>query len=245
MLNLDELERYERQIRLFGVAGQEKLKSSKITVVGVGGLGSPIALYLVAAGVGEIRLVDFERVELSNLNRQILHWTDDISRLKVESAAEKLCKLNPNVRIRAIPEMADASLLEKLVPESDLVIDALDNWKTRLLLNKICLKYLKPLIHGGVYGLYGQVLVVVPGLTPCLQCILPKELDETKTFPIIGSTSGLIAMIQVTEAIKLITGYGKPALNKLIMYDGYSMDFNVIYITKNPKCPACSEVRGS
>ncbi|MEM0246268.1 MAG: HesA/MoeB/ThiF family protein [Desulfurococcaceae archaeon] len=238
-LSSEELERYDRQIRLFGVEGQEKLKKSRVLVVGVGGLGSPAALYLVATGIGEVILVDSERVELSNLNRQVLYWTRDIGKFKVESASEKLRELNPNVRIRGYSRRADEELLDQLVHEADLVIDGLDNWKTRFMLNRICVKYRKPLIHAGVYGVYGQLLVVVPGITPCLQCVMVKEPPERGPLPVLGTTPGLLAMIQVTEAIKILTGYGEPALNRLIVYNGYTMEFREVTISRNPNCPVC------
>ena len=242
MLSKEEMERYDRQIRLFGSENQLKLKNSRVLIVGVGGLGSPAAIYLAAAGVGEIVLVDSERVELSNLNRQIIHWTRDIGILKVESALEKLRELNPNVNVRIYPQQADEELLNKLVSEVDLVIDALDNWKTRFILNKICVEKRKPLIHAGIHGLYGQLLVIVPGITPCLQCLISKEPPEIKPFPVLGTTPGLMAMMQVTEAIKLLTGYGKPALNKLVVYNGYTTSFHEIQVSRNPNCPVCSKI---
>lgn len=241
-LTREEVERYDRQIRLLGLEGQEKLKKSRILVVGIGGLGSPVSIYLTAAGVGELILVDPGIVELSNLNRQILHWTRDIGRYKTSSAQEKLFELNPNVKITVYPLQADESLLENLVPGVDLVIDALDNWETRLVLNKICVKHRKPLIHGGVSGFYGQVLVVIPGITPCLNCIISTVKKTHETIPVIGPTPGVIAMIQVTEAIKILTGVGKPALNKLIVYNGYNMEFHVLDVSRNPKCPVCSGI---
>ena len=238
----EELERYDRQIRLIGIEGQERLKKSKVLVVGIGGLGSPAALYLAAAGVGEIVLVDSERVEPSNLNRQVLHWTRDIGELKVKSASEKLRELNPNVKIRAYSELADERLLEEVVPQVDVVIDGLDNWSTRFALNRVCVKYKKPLVHAGVYGVYGQALLVVPGITPCLQCIVVKEPPTQRPFPILGPVPGLMAMIQVMEAIKILTGYGRPALNKLIVFNGYSMEFQEISVYRNPSCPVCSKL---
>ncbi len=242
-LTPEEIERYDRQIRIFGVEGQLKLKRAKVLIVGVGGLGSPAAIYLAAAGVGEIILVDSERVELSNLNRQILHWTRDIGKLKVESAAEKLRELNPNVKTMIIAEHAGEELLDKLVSEADIVIDGLDNWKSRLALNKACVKHGKPLIHAAIHGMYGQLLVVVPGETPCLNCLIIKEPPEVKPFPVLGTTPGLLAMLQVTEAIKLLTGYGRPPLGKLIVYDGYTMKFEEIPVSRNPQCPTCSIIR--
>lgn len=228
---------------MFGVESQARLKKSRVLIVGVGGLGCPVALYLAAAGVGEIILVDSERVELSNLNRQILYWTRDVGRLKVDSASEKLRELNPEVRVRAIASYADEDLLERLVPEVDLVIDALDNWKSRFTLNRVCVRHRKPLIHAGVYGLYGQLLVIIPGLTPCLQCIISEELQETRVFPVLGTTPGVLALIQAAEAIKILTGYGKPALNKLIVYDGYTTSFHEIAVQRNPNCKVCGIIR--
>ncbi|MDM7274878.1 MAG: HesA/MoeB/ThiF family protein [Thermoprotei archaeon] len=242
-LTPEEMERYDRQIRIFGVEGQLRLKRAKVLIVGIGGLGSPAAIYLAAAGVGEIILVDPERVELSNLNRQILHWTRDVGRLKVESAAEKLRELNPNVRLRIIAERADEELLDKLVPEVDIVIDGLDDWNSRLQLNKVCVKHGKPLIHAAIHGMYGQLLVVVPGKTPCLNCIIIREPPETRPFPVLGVTPGILSMLQVTETLKLLTGYGKPSLGKLIIYDGYTLKLEEIPVSRNPHCPTCSIIR--
>lgn len=241
-LSEEELERYNRQILLFGVEAQEKLKKSKVLIVGVGGLGSPAALYLVAAGVGELILVDFEKVELSNLNRQVLYWTRDIGRLKVEAAAEKLRELNPNVILKAYAVKGDEESLEPLVKEVDLVVDGLDNWETRFILNKLCVKYRKPFIHAGVHGLYGQLLIVIPGVTPCLQCILPRAPKETHRFPVLGTTPGVLALLQVNEAIKILTGYGKPAINKLIVYNGHELVFNEVAVSRNPHCPICGHL---
>jgi len=238
-----ELERYDRQIRLIGVEGQLKLKRSKVLVVGIGGLGSPIALYLAAAGFGNIYLVDSEDVELSNLNRQILHWTEDIGRPKALSASWKLRRFNPEVSVEAIKCRAEEDILRRFIARVDLVMDGLDNWKTRLLVNKVCVELGKPFIHAGIYGLYGQLLVVVPGKTPCLHCLIPKPPPEIRPFPVIGTTPGVMAMLQVTEAIKLITGYGIPALGRLIVYDGYSMTFNELKVARKGDCPVCGSIR--
>lgn len=242
MLSKEELERYDRQIRLFGIEAQERLKKARVLVVGVGGLGTASSLYLAAAGVGELILVDRERVELSNLNRQILYTTSDIGKLKVEAAAEKLRQLNPNVNVVPLAREITEDLLEELVPRVDIVVDGLDNWKTRFLVNDACVKHGKPFVHAGIYGVYGQLLVVVPGKTPCLRCILPKEPPEVRPFPVLGTTAGLMAMMQVTEAIKLITGYGIPALNKIIVYNGYSMTFHEVSVSRNPQCPVCGRL---
>jgi len=227
---------------IFGVEGQLKLKNAKVLVVGVGGLGSPAAIYLAAAGVGNLILIDFENVELSNLNRQVLHWTRDIGRPKVQSAVEKLRELNPEVNVEGIMGKADEDLLRRLVPRVDVVIDALDNWGTRFLLNKVCVEFRKPLIHAGVQGLYGQLIVIVPGKTPCLQCLIPKQPPEVKPFPVLGTTPAIMAMLQVTEAIKLITNYGEQSLGKLIIYDGYRMSFNELRVSRRSDCPICSKL---
>lgn len=235
-----ELERYDRQLKIIGVEGQEKLKKSRVLVVGAGGLGSPVLLYLAAAGVGELVVVDDGLVELSNLNRQILYRTSDIGKPKVDIAFERLRELNPHVKITPIHKRADKQLLEELVPSVDLVIDALDNWETRFILNEICVKHRKPLIHAGVYGLYGQLLVVIPGITPCLQCLLPRKPAETTGIPVLGPTPGVLGALQAVEAIKILTGYGKPALNKLVVYDGVNGEFTTLQLSRNPKCPVCS-----
>ncbi len=243
VLSDSELKRYDRQIMIFGVDGQLKLKKSNVLVVGVGGLGSPIALYLTAAGVGRIVLVDSEDVELSNLNRQILHWTEDVGKPKVVSAVDKLRRLNPEVVVEGIKARADEGLLRELIPKVDLVLDGLDNWETRFLVNKICVEFNKPFIHAGIMGLYGQLLVIIPGKTPCLQCLIPRKPPEVKPFPVLGTTPAVMAALQVTEAIKLITNYGVPALGKLIIYDGYTLSFKEVGVSRRPDCPVCGSIR--
>lgn len=240
VLTESELKRYDRQIRLFGLEAQEKLKKSRVLILGLGGLGSPAALYLAAAGVGKLILADSETVELSNLNRQILHWTRDVGRLKTDSAIEKLRELNPHVEIKALSVRVDERILDGIVRDVDLILDCVDNWETRFALNKAAVRYRKPLIHAGVRGVWGQLLVVLPGETPCLNCVIPRAPREEEKTPILGATAGVMAMLQVMEAIKILTGYGKPALGKLIVYDGYSMEFAEIPVARSPNCPVCS-----
>ncbi len=242
MLTEEEIIRYDRQIKLFGIEAQEKLKKATVLVVGVGGLGTAASLYLVAAGVGKLILVDREEVELSNLNRQILYWTEDVGKPKVEAAKNKLIKLNPNVKIVTYKSALNENLARKLVKESDVVIDALDNWETRFMLNRICVEERKPLIHAGVFGMHGQLLTIIPGETPCLQCIIPEKPPERKGFPVLGTTPGILALMQVTEAIKIITGYGKPAKGKLIIYDGERMSFSEINVIRRKDCPVCGKL---
>jgi len=215
-LTENELERYSRQILIWGSEGQLKLKESSVTIVGLGGLGSIISLYLVAAGIGKLFIVDKSKVKLDNLNRQILYTINDIGKNKALIARKKLLKLNPNVDIEAYPETFDEKIGSKLVSKSDLVIDALDNWETRIILNKICVKYRKPLIHGGVSENYGQLMVIIPGKTPCLQCIFPQRIERREVFPIFGPIPDIIGSLESLEAIKILTNYAQPALNKLI-----------------------------
>ncbi len=238
-LSSSELVRYDRQIRLFGLEAQLRLKESSVLIVGVGGLGSPVSIYRAAAGVGRIVLLDPERVELSNLNRQIVHWTSDIGRLKVESAADKLRKLNPEIEVEPIAAALDESIAKELVGTVDVVVDALDNWHARFLLNRVCVELDKPLVHAGIKGMYGQLTVIYPGKGPCLQCFIPRPPPEEEVFPVLGTTAGVIGVLEANEVIKLITGYGQPLIGKLLIYDGTSGDINILKVKKREGCPVC------
>ncbi|WP_243684691.1 HesA/MoeB/ThiF family protein [Methanosarcina barkeri] len=180
-MNDFEREKYSRQILLFGEEGQEKLKNAKVLVAGAGGLGSPVSTYLAIAGVGKIILADFDSVDPSNLNRQFLHHQKDIGRLKIESAKEKLLSMNPDIEVETIVEMLTESNLENLVPECDVIVDALDNLETRHMLNRLVVKRRIPLIHGAVTGYDGQVTTIVPGKTPCFYCIFPR-ISKKRSF---------------------------------------------------------------
>ena len=242
-LSDEELERYRRQLLFLGVEAQLRLKRAKVLVVGVGGLGSAVLYYLVAAGVGELHIVDSDKLELNNLNRQVLYTTDDIGKYKVDVAAERLRRLNPNVKIITYRRRFDKDLAEEVVPKVDLAIDALDNWETRFLLNKYCVKYLKPLIHAGVREVYGQLLVIMPGKGPCLRCLFPHEPRREKEIPILGVTPGILGTMEALEAIKIITGYGEPAIGKLIIVNGKKGEFEVINVRRNPECPVCGHLK--
>ncbi len=243
VLTDEELERYDRQIRVWGVEAQERLKKATVAVVGLGGLGSPVATYLAAAGVGKLILVDSESVELSNLNRQFLHWTTDMGRLKVESAAEKLRKLNPNVQLevyfKRIDTLEDAL---EIASKADVVVDCLDNWKTRFLLNEACVALRKPLVHAAVRGLYGQLMVVKPGEGPCLRCVFPTEPREERPFPIVGPTPGVLGSLEAQEVLKLLTGYGETAVGKLVLVDGVRLSFDVLRVERRKDCPVCGRL---
>jgi len=240
MLTTEERERYDRQIMIrgFGENGQEKLKRAKVIVAGSGGLGSPISIYLAAAGVGTIRIVDHDRVELSNLNRQVLHWDKDIGRNKVDSATEKLSQLNQSVKIEAVEEMINEANISRLVAGFDLIVDAMDNLPTRYLLNKAAIDNNIPFIHGAVYGLEGRAMTIIPGKTACLRCVYRGLILQEK-FPVIGVTPAVIGCIQVTEVIKYITGIGKLLTNRLLVYDGLNMTFTELAVKRDPNCEHC------
>jgi len=240
MLTTDELERYDRQIMIegFGKEGQEKLKRAKIFIAGAGGLGSPVSMYLTAAGVGMIRIVDHDRVELSNLNRQVLHWDEDIGKRKVNSTLEKLKQLNQGVEIEAIEKKITEANASKLVADFDLIVDALDNLPTRYLLNKTALDKGIPFFHGAVYGFEGRAMTIIPGKTACLMCVYRGAVPKGQ-FPVIGVTPAVIGCIQAMEVIKYIVGIGELLANRLLIYDGLHLKFNEFSVKKDPNCEHC------
>lgn len=242
MLTRDEETRYDRQIMIKGIGetGQEKLKQARVVIAGSGGLGSPIAIYLAAAGVGTIRIIDHDTVELSNLNRQVLHWDRDIGRRKVESSAEKLQQLNPHITIEPVSETITEDNVSRLIAGSDLIVDGMDNLPTRYLLNKAAISNKIPFIHGAVYGLEGRVLTVIPGESACLKCVYRGLLPPEK-FPVIGVTPAVIGCIQATEAIKYIVGMGRLITDRLLVYDGLSMKFTELAVRRDPNCEHCSQ----
>lgn len=238
MLTENELKRYERQIRIFGADGQERLKNAKVFVAGAGGLGSAISIYLAAAGIGRIRIVDHEKIELSNLNRQILHCDEDVGREKAASAEEKLKKINPDVSLEAISETIEENNVLELVDDFDLIVDAMDNFHTRYLLNRTAIVKNIPFFHGAINGLYGQATTIIPGKTACLRCIFP-EPPPSMTFPVVGATCGVIGCIQVTEIVKHIVKMGSSLENRLLLWDGLNAKIDEIEIERNPSCEDC------
>lgn len=243
MLTRNELERYDRQIMIegFGEEGQEKLKRARVFIAGAGGLSAPVSNYLVAAGVGTIRIVDHERVELSNLNRQVLHWENDIGRRKVDSAAEKLQQLNQGVTIEAIEEKLTESNISQLLAGFDLIVDAVDNLPTRYLLNKAALDRKMPFFHGAIYGFEGRAMTIIPGETACLRCVY-RGVTTKERFPVIGTSPAVIGCIQATEAIKYIVGIGKLLTNRLLVYDGLNLEFREFKVKKDPNCEHCGHL---
>ncbi|MFC1869415.1 ThiF family adenylyltransferase [Thermodesulfobacteriota bacterium] len=243
MLTQGELKRYDRQIMIqeIGEKGQEKLKEAKVFIGGAGGLGSPIAIYLAAAGVGVIRIADNDRVELSNLNRQILHWDEDIGRKKVDSAKDKLRKLNPSVKFEVLHETIAEENVSQMVNGFDAIVDAMDNLPTRYLLNKVAIEKNIPFFHGAVSGLEGRAMTIIPGKTACLRCLYRGPVPKEK-FPVIGVTPAVIASIQVTEVVKYIVGMGELLTDTLFIYDGMSMTFDKFTVKRNPGCDHCGSL---
>lgn len=241
ILTENDLVRYHRQILLsdFGEEGQLKLKNSHVVVAGVGGLGSPVSIYLVSAGIGHITIVDNDRVELSNLNRQILHWDTDIGKKKVVSAHNKLSKLNPRIEITPLHEKITEKNVKNIIKGARVVIDAMDNFKTRFILNEGCIEEKIPFIHGAIHGLFGEITTIIPGITPCYACINAEMTEAKETFPVFGATPALIASLQVMETIKLITGLGELLTEKMLFVDGASMEFSSIDLKRNPHCRVC------
>lgn len=240
-LSPSELDRYNRQMLVshWGLEGQRKLKAAKVVVVGMGGLGGFASLYLAAAGIGKIILVDKERFELSNLNRQILGWQNDLGRFKAEVAKEKLEALNPEIEVETlITEITKDSVCD-VIGNANVIMDGLDNWRTRFVINEYCVMHGIPFVHAGVSELHGQMMTIVPGEGPCLRCIFPKGPPEIERVPVLGATPALFASLQVMEAIKLIIGIGKPLAGRMLFLDGKEMVFDTVEIKRSMKCPIC------
>ena len=242
MLTQEEKQRYDRQIIIPGVgeAGQEKLKKAHVIIAGTGGLGSPISFYLAAAGLGTLRIIDNDKVELSNLNRQILHWDKDIGKEKAKSAREKLSQFNKNVKIETINTTIDETNISSLVNGFDVIVDAMDNMPTRFLLNQAAIKHKIPFVHGAVSGLEGRAMTVIPGKSACIRCIYHGTPPKTK-FPVLGTTPAIIGAIQATEVIKYITGIGTLLTNRLLIYDGLNMKFSELNVVRNTNCEHCGD----
>lgn len=247
MINNEGLERYSRQILLqeIGIRGQEKLLAGRVLIIGAGGLGSPAALYLAAAGVGTIGIVDHDEVELSNLQRQILHSSPDIGRSKVVSARIKMEALNPDVRIVEYRSAAAPDNIAEIIEGYDFVIDATDNFPAKFLINDACVLLGIPYSHGGVLRFQGQTMTVKPKESPCYRCIFPDPPPD-EVAPacsrdgILGVLPGVIGAIQATEAVKFLVGAGELLTGRLLCYDALSMRFREVPIPRNTRCPACS-----
>lgn len=240
-LTSEELERYDRQIRMsqLGQRGQLELKNARVTVVGAGGLGSPSSIYLAAAGVGYITVIDEEKVELSNLNRQIGHWSRDLGRSKSTSLIEKIRALNPNVKLKAVTREIKPETASDLISNSTVVLDCLDNWDTRFILNHACVDNRIPLVHAGVHSLYGQITTILPGRGPCLRCILPETPPSESKIPVLGAIAGTLGLLEALETIKIVTGIGEPLVGRMLYLDGETSSFYEIKVNRRDDCPTC------
>jgi molybdopterin/thiamine biosynthesis adenylyltransferase len=243
VLTRDELARYKRQIAVFGEEGQLKLKRARVFLAGAGGLGSTIATYLAVAGIGSLRIADNDVVTLDNLNRQILHGDSDLGRAKTESAAARLGGLNAGVTVEAVSETIREDSAAEMIAGCDAIIDGLDNFAARYVLNRVALAKGLPFFHGAIHGFYGQATTIIPGRTACLRCIFP-EAPPAAVPPVIGVTAGVIGCIQATEVIKYLLGMGELLENRLLMWDGLGCRMDEVPLEKNPDCQDCGRGGG-
>jgi molybdopterin-synthase adenylyltransferase len=246
-MNDDQLLRYSRHILLneLGVEGQERLLAASALVVGAGGLGSPVALYLASAGVGHITLVDHDTVDATNLQRQIAHNLARVGLPKAQSAKVAMHAINPEVRIDTVEQRADAALLDRLVPSADVVLDCTDNFATRHAINRACVRHGVPLVSGAAIRFDGQLSVYDPrdATSPCYACVFPDTdgLEETRcaTMGVFAPLVGIVGTMQAAEALKLLTGMGSRLVGRLQMLDGRGMEFTEVRLARNPACPVC------
>ena len=244
----EQLERYSRHIILqeVGVKGQKKLLNASVLIIGAGGLGAPAALYLAAAGVGTIGIVDADEVDLSNLQRQVIHTTNDVGKAKVKSAAETMEAINPDVTVKTYRTFVDSSNIMDLIKDYDFIIDGTDNFPAKFLINDACVMAEKPFSHAGIIRFKGQLMTYVPGEGPCYRCVFknppPKDAVPTcKQAGVIGAMGGVIGSLQAMEAIKYIIGKGDLLTGKLLTYDALKMEFQTIKLPKDDHCAVCGD----
>jgi len=247
-LSNDEIARYSRHLIMPEVAldGQKKLKAAKVLTVGTGGLGSPLALYLAAAGIGTIGIVDFDVVDESNLQRQIIHGTSDVGRPKVESARDKIEDINPNVEVRVHEEALTSENALEIFADYDVIVDGTDNFPTRYLVNDACVLLGKPNVYGSIFRFEGQASVFWAEEGPCYRCLYPEPpppglVPSCAEGGVLGILPGAIGVVQATEAVKLILGIGEPLVGRLMLYDALGMSFREMKLRKDPGCPICGE----
>ena len=246
-MNDAQLLRYSRHILLddLGIEGQERLLASHALVIGAGGLGSPVALYLGSAGVGRITLVDHDTVDATNLQRQIAHTLDRIGVPKAESARTAIASINPDPKVAALLQRADAALLDQLLPTADVVLDCTDNFSTRHAINRACVRHRKPLVSGAAIRMDGQLSVYDPreAASPCYACVFPEDsgVEEVRcaTMGVFAPLVGIVGTLQAAEALKLLAGLGSRLVGQLMMIDGRDMAFNSIGLPRNPQCRVC------
>ncbi len=247
VMNDEQLLRYNRHIMLpqLGIEGQQKLRDAHVLIIGLGGLGSPASMYLASAGVGQLTLVDDDTVELTNLQRQIVHRCKNIGENKVDSARTNLLEINPDVNITTLAKRLDEKSLQQQVKLADVVLDACDNFETRFLINKVCVAQKKPLVSGAAIQFEGQVSVFDSRQpdSPCYSCLYPATGEDNATCSengILAPVVGIIGSTQALEAIKIICGIGKPVIGKLLLLDALSLQWRSMNLKKDPDCPVCS-----
>jgi len=240
------LQRYSRNIILqeIGIEGQERICNGSVLVIGAGGLGSPALLYLAAAGVGRIGIVDFDKVDLTNLQRQIIHFTPDVGKSKVLSAKEKIEALNPEVKVETYDVLLSSENIREIIKNYDFVIDGTDNFRSKFLINDACYFEGKPLSHGGILRFFGQTMTIIPGKSACYRCVFnsPPPKDAVPTCSqagILGSVAGILGTIQATEALKYLTGAGDLLVNTLLTFDAKTFNFRKINLKKQDSCRLC------
>jgi molybdopterin/thiamine biosynthesis adenylyltransferase len=241
-------QRYSRHILLenIGQKGQLKILEAKVLVVGSGGLGSAVLLYLAAAGVGTIGIVDSDVVELSNLQRQIIHFTEDLGKPKIQSAKEKINKINPHVQVNMHHEFLNSGNILERIRDYDFIIDGTDNFSSKFLINDKCITASKPFSHAGVLGFEGQMMTIVPGQSACFRCVFPEPppsdiVPSSSQVGILGSLAGMFGTLQATEAIKYIVGEGDLLINRLLICDVFGMNFREVKVKKRLGCQACGQ----
>ena len=247
-LTEQQIERYSRHIILeqIGGVGQEKLLSSKVLIIGAGGLGAPAGLYLAAAGVGTIGIVDGDKVDLSNLQRQVIHHTADVGVDKIKSAEAKMLAVNPEMKVRTYNQWAKAENIREIIRDYDFVIDGTDNFAAKFLVNDACYFEKVPFSHAGILRFDGQLITVLPGETTCYRCIFDgpppaNAVPSCSQAGVLGVLAGVVGSLQATEAIKYLLGLGDLLTGTLLTYDALSMDFRKVSLNRNPDCPLCGE----
>jgi adenylyltransferase/sulfurtransferase len=247
-LSHDEIRRYSRHLIMpeVGIQGQRKLKAASVLLIGTGGLGSPLALYLAAAGIGRIGLVDYDVVDESNLQRQVIHYTSDVGKTKLDSAAGKLSDINPYLVIEKHNTPLTSENALDILKDYDVIIDGTDNFPTRYLVNDACVILGKPNVYGSIFRFEGQLTVFDAKQGPCYRCLFPEPpppglVPSCAEGGVLGVLPGTIGTMQATEAVKLILGIGKPMIGRMLLYDALEMTFDQIKLRKNPKCPVCGE----
>ena len=246
-LNEEQIQRYSRHILLqdVGVEGQEKISNGKVLIVGAGGLGAPVALYLAAAGVGTIGIIDGDVVDLSNLQRQVIHFTEDVNKPKVLSAKEKINRINPDVKVVTYQELLTASNALDIIKDYDFVVDGTDNFPVKFLINDACVKAQKPFSHGGILRFEGQTITVLPG-TACYRCVFhapppPNAVPTCSQAGVLGAIAGMLGTIQAAEVLKFLTGVGELLTNRLLTFNAKTMEFRTIKVKHNHKCGVCGD----